>query len=116
MLKLLSFKQTSNRRFELAFDKKIESVLIVFKEDLPRELCPAASAFFEGEALYFKINSRSFVFDIPETIDDRSKEYSLVMQITLGRGIFELVHDRFGLRRGVDKAYFFELVDNLRDG
>lgn len=111
MLCLLNFNQVSTCKFILTFNKKIRDGYVLFKDGVPSDLQVDAVQSEVEERVGIAVGRFTVEVEIPESVDSRLKEYSVVLVLRPKGGVSEF----FSKRRLPESAsdtgfYYLELV------
>lgn len=112
MLNLLSFKQTSEKKFVFTFDRKIKNGYVIFKKNVPENFEIETSEFYSGERVDLQVNRAQLVIDIPASVDTQLNEYSIILVLNLSRNFLEKIMSRIGLicQCADSETHYLEIV------
>ena len=85
MLNLVGFRQISERAFEFIFDRKINTVHAIFKQNVPESLAITTSEFFTGQERNLESKAERVELNIPASIDSAVNEYSIIMVLEVNQ-------------------------------
>ena len=112
MLNLLSFKQASERKFVLKFDRIINNGSVIFKKTVPGNIEINTSEFSSGERVDLKVDNAQLVIDVPASVDMRLNEYSIILILGLSRNVLARIMSNIGLscQCADSETHYLEIV------